>query len=183
MEEEWGRRLPEFEVFDRIELAVVPRYKTSGLSGDEWRTSVHAKFFFKDTMVHEQSFRDMRTAFALMPHALMTMNVIPETILDLEKTRCYQPGCPDESISKYRLKRLTSDRGEYLHEDEGKFTKNHVRKFCRKHLKRGNCGREDSDKNYEVLEGPGPDGSTNTKTSPSGGPVVLDLKTKRKKKK
>ena len=183
MDQEWHRRHPDFEVFDRVELVVVPRYKTSGLSGDEWRTSINAKFYFKGEVMHEQHFRDMKTAVALLPHALMTMEQMPERWHELEKAKCNQVGCPEDFVSKVRLKRLTSKQGEYLHPDEGSFTKAHVRQFCRKHVCRGNAGREDSDSNYEVLEGPGPDGSTNTKTSPSAGPVVLDLKTETRRKK
>ncbi len=183
MEREWHRRHPDFESFDHIELKVVPRYKTSGLSGDEWRTSVNVKFYFKGEMVHEQHFRDMRTALMLMPRAwIVTQEPIPERIIKLEEVKCDQPGCPNDAISKYLVKRLTSSRGEYLHEDESKHTR-YIRRFCETHLCRGDCGREDSNDNYEVLEGPGPDGSTNTKTSPSAGPVVLDLKTETRRKK
>jgi hypothetical protein len=126
----------------------------------------------------------MRTALMLLPHAwTVTQEPIPERIIQLEKQKCDQVGCSEDSINRCRVKRLTSDRGEYLEKSEAGFT--YVRGFCRTHLRRGDCGREDSDENYEVLSGPGPDGSSNTKTSPSAGPVVVNLKTttRRKKKK
>lgn len=34
---------PDWELFDRMEFQVVPRYKTSGLSGNEWRYHVSVK--------------------------------------------------------------------------------------------------------------------------------------------
>lgn len=33
------KRHPDFETYDRITIDTVERYKTSGLSGDEWRFS------------------------------------------------------------------------------------------------------------------------------------------------
>jgi len=30
------------------------------------------------------------------------------------------------------------------------------RQFCQRHLQRGDCSREDSDDNYAVVSGPGP---------------------------
>lgn len=38
-------------------------------------------------------------------------------------------------------------------------------KFCSKHLRRGNSSLEDSDANYIVRQGQGPDGSSNTEES------------------
>lgn len=164
-------------MFDRIELAVEPRFKTSGLSGDEWRVGVRVKFFFKGEIIHEKSFRDMETAAALLSHSLLAGmdNGIPNRIIELEKTKCDQVGCHRDAVNKVRLKRLTSERGEYLHDDEGAYSTS-IRRFCRRHLRRGDCGREDADDNYEVLEGPGPDASSNLEESPSafGGVVQID---------
>ncbi len=47
------KRLRDFESFDEIRLKVVPRYKTSGLSGDEWRTGVLIEFMFKGQVIEE----------------------------------------------------------------------------------------------------------------------------------
>jgi hypothetical protein len=173
---EWHRRHHDWEVFDHIELKVVPRYKTSGLSGDEWRVSVQARFFFKGLVVHETHFHDMRSALAMLPHEVAVATCpIPQKVIELEKTTCDQVGCHREAVSKYRLKRLTSEHGEYLHESEGAYA-NYVRRFCKRHLRRGDCGREDADDNYEVIEGPGPDDSSNPEESPSefGGVVQVD---------
>gem|GEM_PF-6705725 len=38
---------PDAQAFDEIRIVTVPRYKTSGLSGDEWRISAMIQFFAK----------------------------------------------------------------------------------------------------------------------------------------
>ena len=177
MDKDWHRRHPDFTSFDRIELEVVPRYKTSGLSGDEWRTGVRAKFFFKGEVVHESTFGDMHVAMMVLPHTwLEAQSPIPERIMQIEKTMCDQPGCSEDFVSKFRLKRLTSDSGEYL--DPADQHLSYFRQFCRKHLRRGDCGREDSDANYELISGPGPGESSNTEESPAVFGGVIDLEKK-----
>ena len=53
-----------------------------------------------------------------------------------------------------------------------------TRAFCHRHLQRGDCGIEDADSNYEVLEGPGPEGSTMLATDEApnqfGGIITMD---------
>lgn len=163
---EYHRRLHNFEAYDEVRLKVVPRFKTSGLSGDEWRQSVRIELLFKGEVVGEKSYGSMEYAIAYLPSFMAEAgNPIAERIVELEKTRCDQPSCRNATISKYRLKRLTSAQGEYL--DASEHHADYHRRFCVVHLRRGDCSREDSDDNYEVVEGPGPNESTNTQESPS----------------
>lgn len=39
MRTDWYRRHHDDEVIDRVSIDCVPRFKVSGLSGDEWRVS------------------------------------------------------------------------------------------------------------------------------------------------
>lgn len=172
------RRHRDFEAFDKITLEVVPRYKTSGLSGDEWRISVAIKFWFKGEVVHTSSARDMASALLLLGREFLEhQSPLPMRVIELERSgKCDQPGCDADSVSRYRFKRLCSARGEYLHDDENKYSDSYAQ-FCKRHLRRGDCGREDADDNYEVISGPGPDGSSNVIESPSafGGVVEVEL--------
>lgn len=155
----YHKRLAKWEAFDDIRLRVVPRYKTSGMSGDEWRTSVHVEFFHKGHVVYEAYYRDMQTAITLLGHDFLEgafdHGAIPDKIIDLEKTACDQPGCPDTAVSKYKIKKQYSDRGDLLDAEDSSLE--YYRQFCLAHNQRGDCSREDSDRNYEVLEGPGPE--------------------------
>lgn len=168
-------RLPEFESFDRIELAIVPRYKTSGLSGDEWRQGIAIRFYFKGEVVHEEQSNNMRNAILMLGHHWVTaQEPIPERIIELENTKCMQPSCPEDAVGKYRIKKEFSDRGEEIAEDENRgFV--YFRQFCAKHAMRGDCGRDDSDKNYEPIGPLRPEDSTNTEESPSAFGGVLRI--------
>lgn len=168
----WHRRLPEFESFDRIELQVVPRYKTSGMSGDEWRQHVSVKFYFKGEVVHETGWNGMRNALALLPGEwIRAQEPIPNRVIALEhEGKCDQPSCAEQAVGRFKLKRLTADNGDYLDMSEQHLS--YYRQFCRKHLRRGDCGREDADDNYEPMDGIGPDSSSNVIESPSAQVVV-----------
>lgn len=89
MNGEYRKRLPKFEAFDEIAMKVVPRFKTSGLSGDEWRTSVSVAFKFKGIVVYETSFRDMEAALLMMGSEwVRAQEPIPDAVIDLERERC-----------------------------------------------------------------------------------------------
>ena len=166
------RRLHDWEAFDRITLDIVPRYKTSGLSGDEWRQSVRIVFWHKGQEVHEEWFTSMRAALAHLPAEVSKATCpIPEKVTQIDKTKCDQPSCTNDAVARCELKRLTSARGEYLAVEESKYTR-YYRQFCRKHLQRGDCSREDADDNYIPLDGVTADASTNVEESPSAVVVV-----------
>jgi hypothetical protein len=153
---EWHKRHPSFEAFDEIRIFTVPRYKTSGLSGDEWRTAAHVDFFFKGRLVHQTGFRDVETAIAMLPGAVAeATSPIPTGVIDAEKVACDQTGCSKDAIARYFLKELYSARGEKL--DASEKHARYYRQFCEVHLQRGDCGLEDADRNYEPATGsPGP---------------------------
>ncbi len=165
-DELWHKRLGDFEPFDKITLEVVPRYKTSGLSGDEWRQSVRATFYFKGEAVHEDGWTSMDYALKLLAgsHAEAT-GPIPTRVVKMEETRCDQPSCEAPAVGRLRIKRTFSRRGEELVQDG--VPSRYYRKFCRKHIRRGDCGREDCDANYEPIDGVSADNSSNVEESPS----------------
>ena len=168
----YHRRLPEFESFDRIELQVVPRYKTSDMSGDEWRQHVSVKFYFKGELVHETGWNSMRNALMLLSGEwVRAQEPIPSRVIEMEYSGlCDQPSCPNQAEGRFQLKRLTSDSGEYL--DMADQRRPYYRQFCKRHMRRGDCSREDADDNYVPLDGVGPDQSTNITESPSAAVMV-----------
>lgn len=75
------------------------------------------------------------------------------------KRLCFQPGCAERAVSTYRLKQCYRPDGSAYPAEApriGQPKAGLVRRFCPRHLQRGDCGREDADANYEVLDGPGP---------------------------
>lgn len=141
------RRCRDWEAFDKIELEVVPRYKTSELSGDEWRTGIAIRFFHKGHLVHEDFRTGMRYAIMMLADIwLKAQEPISDEVIELEKVYCDQPGCREKWTAVRFLKRLAVNEG-WLDTSDSIFR--HFRKFCATHLKRGDCGLEDADRNYE----------------------------------
>jgi hypothetical protein len=170
----WHKRHRDWEAFDRIEFDIVDRYKTSGLSGDEWRHHVRMRFYFKGEVVHEDGARDMQSAMLRVGSIMLEKTCpIPDRVIELEKTKCSQPGCKEDAVGRFRIKKEFGHQGEDLappYEGSPRYS----RQFCKRHLRRGDRSREDCDANYEPLDGIGPDGSTNLVESPSA-QVVMSL--------
>lgn len=150
----WYERHDDDEYFDEIIIKTRPRWKTSGMSGDEWRTSASITVKRKGHTILETSTNKIRSAAAYLPWLLLTMfeqdhvTRLPDF---LDHSLCFQPGCDNPAVSVYRLKQdyCASGKAHELH------TETRLA-FCRTHLERGDCGLKDSDSNYEVVSGPGP---------------------------
>lgn len=141
------RRVRDWEPFDRIELTVVPRYKTSGISGDEWRTGVLINFWFKGNKVNEEFFTSMRAAIMFLPSLwIQCQEPILESVLNVEERYCDQPSCSNLHNNRKRyLKRIAANEG-WL--ESPKLDLGYHRMFCDEHSQRGDCGLEDADCNY-----------------------------------
>lgn len=147
----YNKRHRGWEPFDKITMEIVPRYKTSELSGDEWRTSVAVQFWFKGVMIHSWSTGRMEDAIMCLG-AKWSEHTSPihDGVIEREEECCDQPSCNQPPTVRYLLKRETSHCGHWL--DPGETTLQYFRKFCNKHAERGDCGREDADRNYTLIE-------------------------------
>lgn len=176
------KRHHDDEIIDEITFKVVPRYKTSGLSGNEWRLSTLVQLKWKGALLYERSYHRMEDAAAHLPWLLRTFSELSadelspggRALLRRRDGLCHQPGCSNTAISVYRLKKEFSREGYYERVPTGDV----LMAFCAVHARRGDCGLEDADRNYEVVSGPGPDGAKGWEKheSPStfGGVVTLD---------
>jgi len=88
-----------------------------------------------------------------LPWWLVLFNEEPTGSVGVEQYRdkCHQPGCQEKAVSTYLLKKQKG-RGP------GGAPVRLSRHFCPVHLRRGDSHRVDCDENYEVIEGPGPEG-------------------------
>jgi hypothetical protein len=150
-----AKRHDDDDYVDEIRIRTVERYKTSGLSGDEWRFSAVIQFFRKGQLLHERGLSDIETALQYAPWALATAYEGDNWEYAKDDDLCFQPGCTNKWVSEFQLSETFSSRGERL--DPSDSHSKYVRRFCQKHLRRGDCGREDSDANYILISGPGPD--------------------------
>lgn len=144
---------------DEIRVVIRERYKASGLSGDEWRFHRVVQLYRKGALLGERPFNgSMQTVAGFVGLAYVEICEGPDFQRPKDEHLCFQPGCRSEAVSEYELIEEFGPQGQRLHPEEGMTSRWSVRrKFCARHLKRGDCGREDCDRNYRVLSGPGPD--------------------------
>jgi hypothetical protein len=137
---------PDAQAFDEIRIFTVPRYKTSGLSGDEWRISARIEFWRKGKLCAEDGARDVESAAKFLAWKLAMACDDGKAYYAGEGDICDQEGCANPATVTLRLrKRFCRDGHEY--EPHGI----EVRKFCDQHKTRGDCGLDDADVNYEAM--------------------------------
>lgn len=144
--------------FDEISIKCIERYKTSGLSGDEWRFSYGAEFKRKGIVLHSHGWHGLDDAIMGLGGARHKASDSPmgKTWEDTTKTDidewCFQPGCTNKWTTLYRMKKRFV-QGYEIPEDRRMQDSLgiDVIGFCEDHLTRGDCGLNDSDMNYEVF--------------------------------
>lgn len=144
---------PDAQAFDEIRLVTIPRYKTSGLSGDEWRIQVYAQFMRKGKVLYEEP------VGSKMERAVLHLGHWFDVASDRhgyfagEEDWCDQEGCPDKAKIIYKVKKSFCSE-PYNHEPIINIGKHRdlYRKFCIKHKERGDCAFDDADENYELVE-------------------------------
>lgn len=141
---------PDAQAFDEVRIVTVPRYKTSGLSGDEWRISARIDFMRKGRVVHSEVAGKVQAATAMLPGLyLRAMDDGLGYYAGMDDL-CDQEGCAEKgTVTVLLLKEFSRDDPHtWNRKDERRF-----RLFCDRHAKRGDCGMDDADRNYRVLSG------------------------------
>lgn len=172
----WHKRHADWARSDRIEIEAVPRYKTSGMSGDEWRVGYRVRVFFKGALVQEFWRTGLDYAVAHLKYEMdhFADNGLGSGFLAHEDSRCDQVGCDREAVTTLGLKEEFSSNGHKL--DPSELHGAQFRRFCLRHLKRGDCGREDSDANYFHVAGPTEPRAHEEDESPSVLRPIIDLR-------
>lgn len=141
---------PDAQPFDEIRVVTVPRFKTSGLAGDEWRISTDFLFYRKGRLVHKENGpRGIELAAAHMGYAL-SRAMDGAAFYAGEGDRCDQESCTRQADVAYRLKAGFQRDGSPRELMRG----GEYRCFCNEHRVRGDCGLEDADRNYEEIPFP-----------------------------
>lgn len=144
----WRALPPDHQAYDAVIIRTVPRYKTSGLSGNEWRISAKILFYRKGILIAEKVCRDVETA---MRYGDWWSTEIGEnggfTLARRDfEALCDQEGCEAVATVTYQIKTLYSREGyqQVPHRPM-------IRCFCDRHRTRGDCALEDSDRNYQEV--------------------------------
>lgn len=148
------KRHEDDEWYDEIRITTKPRYKTSGMSGDEWRFSALVEFLRKGIVIFERGFSKIHYAIDYLPAMQHDFadNGIDTSKVDWDKF-CANPGCPADGVVEYRIiDQFSRPYGDVLPRKE--YLGAYHRRFCETHAKRGDCGLEDSDRNYELISAP-----------------------------
>lgn len=164
---------PDAQPFDKVEIVTVPRYKMSGLSGDEWRISAEVRLIRKGKVIHTESFRNVEAATKFLPSIWAYAVDDGKGFFAGEGDICDQEGCNEKAIVAYRLKQ---DYCNYCAAEERHYDGQAIRKFCARHSTRGDCGIDDADRNYELIEGEiSPPQKGDESLSMFGGAMTLEL--------
>lgn len=149
----WYERHPDDEWIDEIRIRVVPRYKTSGLSGDEWRVGAVIEIYRKGLLIKERFLSRIEYAVSALGGTLLDLADEGCSNYDEFLKYCFQPGCSELGTVEYELideyYRGTSDV-----KPKQEWRKSVRRRFCTAHARRGDCGLEDSDANYWLASAP-----------------------------
>jgi hypothetical protein len=155
------RRHHDDKIIDEFDLKPKLRYKSSGLSGDEWRVSYELTIKRKGTILFQRSYHTPQDAIHHMPWLMRAMfeggiegfdeKAWEQRIAD-DETTCAQPGCGEPGTVCYQFKDIYAPNGEGpLPNEDAPYP--YVTQFCAAHSTRGDCGREDAESNYIKLSG------------------------------
>ena len=145
---------PDSQFVDEIRIVTVPRWKESEMSGDEWRISARIDFYRKGVVVGSKGARDVAMAARLVDYYLLTGRENGE--IDTPNTLgqcCDQEGCCEPWTVRYRLKARYGSDGKVIPVSKWMEGVTEYRAFCDKHKDRGDCGLDDADNNYELMDG------------------------------
>lgn len=142
------KRIDEDEQYDEARIERVPRWKSSELSGDEWRFSWKLSLYRKGILVWSAGFGgDMHFAATALAYNICTAGERGETTIPNDSSYCMNPGCRNPATVEYRLK------SEFSREGFERACESPIhRRFCDQHSTRGDCGLEDADRNHERVE-------------------------------
>lgn len=147
--EVWLATRPDAQGFDEVRIVTVPRYKESGLSGDEWRISASIQLYRKGKLIHERGVRniEMGCVFAAATYYEAQDNGMAYFAGD--GVHCDQEGCNAAATVRYRLKANFCRDGHPSEPSRPTF-----RHFCERHRTRGDCALDDADINYVDCSAP-----------------------------
>jgi hypothetical protein len=153
------KRHNDDEWIDEIRILTMPRYKTSGMSGDEWRFSAKVQLLRKGHVLFERSFSKVHYAIDFLPaiqHEYSDMGRggedVDGNVIDFDRY-CFNPGCSADGVVEYEL--IDEYVSPYGIKQEKQSWRGSVRRrFCEEHALRGDCALEDADGNYRLISAP-----------------------------
>jgi len=131
----------DFQPIDEVRITTVPRYKTSDLSGDEWRISAKIEYLKNGEVVRTRNTGNVESAMQHLYHHAVVFD--PESWNRPKDVYCDQEGCKELATVYYALKKTFCQQCSSHDDDVQEYAQ-----FCEAHSTRGDCGRVDADNNY-----------------------------------
>lgn len=149
--ETWSSALrPDSQPFDEIRIKTIPRYKQSGMSGDEWRIHAEVYLLRKGQIMKQRGYGTIESAAKFLSWLMVETIENEGGNFGSIEMLCDQEGCSEIATVFYQKKKDSCGRcGESKEITYGKC----YRQFCVDHKTRGDCGLDDCDSNYILLEG------------------------------
>lgn len=135
---------PDAQAFDEIRIFTVPRFKQSGLSGDEWRIHAEVQFYRKGKLIVSEGCRDTKTAAGLLYAFYVRACDDGKGYFAGDGLTCDQEGCAEPASIRYRRLHEYCREG---HETDVSAVSLY-RHFCERHKQRGDSAFDDADRNY-----------------------------------
>lgn len=152
MGEPYFPRLSDDEFVDEIRITTVPRFKTSGLSGDEWRTSVEVVVYRKGREIGRRSWGRIEHALARLKPWIDDDLLCPVADPQMARDLCMQPGCAEPWTVEYRMTHTGCSRCGNRSANNEEW-QDYRRRFCARHARRGDQGCDDADDIYRPVDG------------------------------
>lgn len=143
-------RLADDEFVDEIRITTVPRFKTSGLSGDEWRVSTEVVVFRKGREIGRRSWSRLEWALQRLGPWIEDDLLCPVADPRMTDDLCMQPGCAEPWAVAYRMTKRGCGRcGDAR---EAREYEDDQRRFCERHARRGDSDPDDMDAIYTPVD-------------------------------
>ena len=137
---------PDGQAFDEVRIITVPRWKESELSGDEWRISAEIQLYRNGNLIHTRRTSRVETACGFAYAEYMIAQDEAKGYFASEEDFCDQEGCKEKATTFLKKKFDWNNEG-----DKKPCSHEQIRQFCDKHKRRGDCGLDDADNNYDVV--------------------------------
>jgi hypothetical protein len=143
-------RLRMWQRFDAITIRTVPRFKTSSLSGNEWRISARIDFEKKGRTIYSCSAGTVEGAVTNLGEILRSNELFEACSKADVAASCDQEGCNEPWTRTYTLKKsycaTCATPSDHMSYD----TRPLVAHFCDRHSDRGDASYEDCNSNYDM---------------------------------
>lgn len=143
-------RLRMWQRFDAITIRTVPRFKTSELSGNEWRISASVEFQKKGRVIHTAHAGNVESAVTNLSE-IMRSNELFEACSKADVSDlCDQEGCNEPWTRTYTLKKSFCESCATPKDHMSWDKRPLISHFCDRHSDRGDASFEDCNSNYDM---------------------------------